>query len=98
MDGGLVLRMPLGFSLSTSHGVTFAPHDWFVPVTRRSDRRVPAPWPAKWNPSVHWRPSPGRSELNQPKKAPLEPALAVRANVPEAESLSLSVFVGIAAA
>src|SRR4051794_18931934 len=98
MVGGRVLRMPLGLFLSTSQGVTFAPHDWFVPVTRRSDSRVPAPWPAKWNPSVHWRPSPGSSELNQPKNAPLEPAVAVRANVPEADILSLRVRVGIGVA
>src|SRR4051812_18782113 len=97
MAGGLNFRWPLGLSLSTIQGVTFVPQAWFVPVTSRSVSRAPAPWPARWKPRLLSRP-PAWSPLNQPKKTPLEPAEAVRAKVPDADSLSFNVRVGILAA
>ena len=66
-----------------------------MPVTSRSVNRAPAPWPARWKPRLLSRPA---SELNQPKKTPLEPADSVRAKVPDADSLSARVRVGILAA
>src|SRR5947208_14595957 len=87
--------MPLGWALSTTQGVTFVPQAWFVPVTSRSVSRAPAPWPARWKPRLLSRLA---SALNQPKKTPLEPAEAVRAKVPEADSLSFKVVVGTLAA
>src|SRR5437899_2253455 len=83
---------PRGLLLSTIHGVTFVPQAWFLSVTNWSVMREPDPWPEKRKPSVSRRPLPVFSALNQPKKAPLEPDVAVIANVPEALSLSFNVF------
>src|SRR5437899_1435286 len=89
---------PFGLVWSTIQGVTFVPQAWFLSVTNWSVRRAPGPWPAKRNPSVSRRPLPVCSPLNQPKNAPLEPAVAVIAKLPEAVSLSYKVFRGMFAA
>src|SRR5688572_21042330 len=102
MDVGRNFRpSPFGLDLSTTHGVIFVPHAWFVAVTSWNVIRAPLPSPAKRKPREFCRPasSPSsRSALNQPKNAPLDPAVAVIANVPEALSLSFSVFGSIAVA
>src|ERR1051326_3527516 len=99
IEGGLNLRpAPRGLVLSTIHGVPFLPQAWFLSVTHCTVSRQAEPWPANRNPSVSRRPAPVWSELNQPKNAPLEPELAVTANVPEAVRLSLRVFGAMAAA
>src|SRR5206468_11530311 len=96
---GLYLRpSPLGLPRSTTHGVTLVPQAWFLSVTNCKVRRAPDPSLAKRSPSVSRRPLPVCSPLNQPKNAPLEPAVAVMAKLPEAVSLSAKVFGGRRAA
>src|SRR5688572_33471376 len=98
------LPSPLGLDLSTTHGVIFVPQAWLVAVTSWNVIRAPLPSPAKRKPREFCRPasaasaSPSRSALNQPKNAPLDPAVAVIANVPDALSLSFNVFGVIVAA
>src|SRR5215211_4241275 len=55
--------------------------------------RAPEPWPAKRKPKLFCLPPPSCS-LNQPKNAPLDPEVAVSANVPDTCSLSFSVLAG----
>src|SRR5438067_701913 len=81
------------------NGVMNVPQLLFEPVIMRTASRNPWPSPSKSMPSdCIGREPPGCFALNQPKNSPLVPDEAVNANVPEALSLSLSVFAGILSA
>src|SRR5438552_2900699 len=96
MDGGRNFLPSLrDFVLSTIHGVILVPHAWLVAVISCTVSRAPGPCPEKRKPRLLCRPLSAFSALNHPKKAPLEPSVAVMANVPVALSFSSNVLAGI---